>query len=738
MYKKRRLAVAIMAISSGLVYAEQPADENVTLLDQITVSATKTEKQIGDVAGTVSVISKEQIEKQLANGIEDVLRYEPGVSVEGIGRLGIKGFNIRGLNGNRVKVLLDGVSMANSFQSGGEFLRPEQDYVDIDTLKAVEIVKGPSSTLYGSDALGGVISFVSKEPADYLEKGKDDSYASFKGSYSSVNEGFTETATFANRTGKIESLLTLTRRDNKETKNHSGTDIQGNDRGRAQSLDSGSNNLQADVRYKLSDDNAFGVQVDWFDQKSDSGLEANGDPRDNADDSRIRRRISLSHSFSGETKAFDSVESKLTWQKSKSNQVTYVYGGRSGDREKDYFYEQKGYQFSTQFNKSISSDSVEHYLSYGLAAKREELENDNQTTMLDTGRVLPPDEPHQPGRYAPLATSKSLGIFLQDEIELNDGVITITPGIRYDRFKLSPETDSKFPTSLDDNSGNAITAKLGSVFEISDTWSVFALYSQGFRAPGLDEAYYAYENEITPYPGQQIPPGMTNGYAYLANPNLKPEESDSFELGSRFNGEFGVFEITAFHNKYKNFIEEVAVSGTQYTYGAYQRQNIAKAMIEGFEIRGELWLDELVNAPNGTSMSFSAAKSRGVDREKNTPLQSISPITAVIGLNYDHQSGLYGGSLNWTLVGDKDQSDIKDTDRFETAGYGVVDLTAYYKPVNKLTLRAGLFNAADKQYWKWSNVRGLDKSGRSTITESAFDRFSEPGRNFSVSAKYEF
>ncbi|MRI33084.1 hypothetical protein EOPP23_08820 [Endozoicomonas sp. OPT23] len=729
MFTKSRLAVAVMAISSGLVYADQPADENVTLLDQITVSATRSEKQVGDIAGTVSVISEEQIENQLSNSVEDVLRYEPGVTTEGSGRLGFKGFNIRGMSGNRVKVLLDGVSMASTYQSGSEFLRPEQDYVDVDSLKSIEIVKGPSSTLYGSDALGGVVAFVSKAPADYLKDDQNDTYTSLKGSYSSVNKAFTETATLANRNGSIESLLVYTRRDGKETENHSGADIQGLDRGTSESLDSGSNNILADIRYKTDEHNSFGLKVDWLDQKSDSGLEATVDARDHSDDSRIRRRVSLNHIWQGETAAFDSVDTKLTWQKSKSNQITYTYGSASlGEREKDYFYEQKGYQFSSQFDKSISLAGSDHHITYGISAKKEDLENDNKTARLDTGEVLPPDELHQPGRYSPLATNKSYGFFLQDEIGL--GQFTLTPGIRYDNYKLSPKTDSEFPTQLDENKGDSITAKLGAIYDLSDNTTVFALYSQGFRAPTLDEAYYAYENIFVP--------GTKTGYAYLANPDLKPEESDSFELGVRFNGQFGVFEITGFHNKYKNFIEEVAISNSGYSYGAYQNQNISNAVIEGFEIRGEIWADELLGMPEGTSINFAVAKSRGANKDANKPLESIAPVSAVLGLNYDHTSGLFGGALNLKAAGGKGQSDIENTDRFETAGYGVFDLTGYYKPVNSLTLRAGLFNITDKEYWKWEDIRGLQKSGRGAISTSAFDRYSQPGRNFSVSAKYEF
>ena len=384
------------------------------------MTATRTEKAVKDVAGSVVVIDEEQIENQMATDISEVLRYEPGVTTQGNSRLGMAGFNIRGMSGNRVKVMVDGVKLASTYQSGQDFLRPEQDFVDIDSLKAVEIVKGPGSTLYGSDAMGGVVAFVTKSPGDLLKKEGDDFYASAKVGYAGANKGFSESITFANRSGPLETLLTYTRRDNKAMNTHSGDDVQGLARGKEESLESGLNNILAEARYQLSPDQVAGVKVDWLDQSSKSDLEAHADPRDSSKDARERQRITLFHEWDANNQWFDRLHSQLSWQNTKSNQVTYTYGSATlGDRKKDYFYEQGGFQLGTQFNKQISQGNIEHFLTYGFSWRKDDLENHNRTYMVDTGELLPPDAVHQPGRYSPLATSETYGIFLQDEISFS-------------------------------------------------------------------------------------------------------------------------------------------------------------------------------------------------------------------------------------------------------------------------------------------------------------------------------
>ena len=142
----------------------------------------------------------------------------------GNSRFGLSGFTIRGIGGNRVLTQVDGVSVADNFTFGG-FLSAQRDYVDLDTVKQVEIIRGPASSLYGSDAIGGAVSFITKDAGDYLDEG-DDVYLRLKTGYDGSDDSWLRSGTVAGRYGQVDSLVHLGRRTGQATDsygNHGGT-----------------------------------------------------------------------------------------------------------------------------------------------------------------------------------------------------------------------------------------------------------------------------------------------------------------------------------------------------------------------------------------------------------------------------------------------------------------------------------------------------------------------------------
>lgn len=192
--------------------------QRAALLATMTVSATLNPRPLGEVAADVSVITREQMDRHLVDSLQDLVRYEPGVSVTSTpGRFGESGFSIRGLGGNRVRIEVDGVSVADAF-SFGALLSAGRNMVDMDSLQRVEIVRGPASSLYGSDALGGVVSYVTKDPADYLRDGRP-AYVSVKHQYSGANCGKATSATFAAGGADYGFMLLTTHRDASQSNN---------------------------------------------------------------------------------------------------------------------------------------------------------------------------------------------------------------------------------------------------------------------------------------------------------------------------------------------------------------------------------------------------------------------------------------------------------------------------------------------------------------------------------------
>ncbi|CAM3421147.1 TonB-dependent hemoglobin/transferrin/lactoferrin family receptor [Parendozoicomonas haliclonae] len=721
------LALAVMSASTA--WAEQPVQNtSATMLNQVTVSATRTEKQLKDVAGAVSVIDSAQMEDQMVQNIRDLVRYEPGVQVGEGFRGGMSGFTIRGMSGNNVKVAVDGMDLPQSFSmegAGNEFISATRNFVDPEALKAVEIVKGPASSLYGSDAIAGMVAFETKDPADLLKSSGDDSHASVKAGYASVNEGFTETISLANRSGKLETMMIHTRRDNKETDTNGGRNVKGSDRGQANPSESSLNSLLTKAQYQINDDHRIGFTGEVFDAVTDVEFKTGGimdmisiDPT--GKDTAKRYRVGFEHQWEADLALFDSLDWQVDLQQSETEMVTHQPRSNGHYREKVYSYEEKGIQLGAQFNKAVTFAGLEHNLVYGLNASHSKVDNDSWEYRPTEGSD-PIDK-----RYVPETTAKKLGLFLQDDVQLTDR-LNITAGIRYDEFSFDPDGtmfDSSAPgqkTDATKSEGDKVTGRIGTVYKMTDTLSAFAQFSQGFKAPDYMDMYYGTSK---------------SGADIKANPDLKPEESNSFEVGLRGNYQMGSFEVATFINKYKNFIQEEIV-GTNSANGndIVQNMNVSKVDIKGIELRGDLWLDDAINAPEGTTLRGSLAWAEGENKDTGENLNSVAPLTAVIGLGYDAPSDIWGGEMAWTLVKGKSDSDVEgitEDNQFNPAGYGTVDMTAYYNVSEDLTLRAGLFNITDKQYWNLNDVDGL------SATNSGLDRYAEPGRNVSVSMSYTF
>ena len=169
------LVVLGVTLFSKSIFADQ--------IEEIVVIANKYPVPANEVVGSVDSILLEEIETRLVNDLSDLLDKTIGVSVprsNSYGRSYDEGITIRGLGGKRVNILVDGVRVADSYTGYG------RDVVEIDLLQRVEILKGPSSALYGSDGLAGAVSYTTKNPSDLVEIG--DTYLSFTSAYDHASE----------------------------------------------------------------------------------------------------------------------------------------------------------------------------------------------------------------------------------------------------------------------------------------------------------------------------------------------------------------------------------------------------------------------------------------------------------------------------------------------------------------------------------------------------------------------
>ncbi|MBH64686.1 MAG: hypothetical protein CL569_20005 [Alphaproteobacteria bacterium] len=724
----------IALITSPFVQANYDRlDEEV-----ITVVATKTERSIEQVGATITVINRETIERQIIRDIADLVRYEPGVSVSGTGsRFGLSGFNIRGIDGNRVVTLVDGVRVADQFNFG-PFLDSRRDFVDVDSIEVVEIARGPISSLYGSDALGGVVSFTTRSPTSYVSK-VDPFYGDVKAGYSSDDDSLTTSANLAFGNDRISALLSYTGRDGNETKTSGSSGYTAANRQKADPQDIKVDNYSLKVDISVAEGHALLLAYDDFSSEvdtqilSDYGVVLGGygppttiNSRDAIDD-REREKVTLTYRYDGPG-VVDRAIVRLYRQSSQSNQHTdetrFSTGPFTRFRYSEFEQDIEGLyiQLTSQFELG---DSL-HTLTYGAEHHITDSEGLRDGGTFNTLGIPQFEFSPLPTRDFPITKVKQTAFFIQNEIALLEGDLRITPGVRFDKFDANPKPDAIYlsgnpgtpaPENYDDSE---VTFSLSGVYKFHETFSVFARYSEGFRAPPYDDVNVGFTNPI-------------GGYKTIANADLTSETSDGFEFGLRFSNELLMLNLAAYRNNYEDFIESLSIAPQFLPFGGvdpsdgfltFQSVNRAEVEIEGVEFSGKLELGS-----TGFSLRFALAYADGKDLEADVALDSVNPTTGVIGLEYDANN--WGLQLAFTLVKGKDASDINpNSGRMETAGYGVADLLGYLDITDSLSINVGLFNLGDREYIRWADTASMG--------DDAPERFTQPGFNAGATIRYQF
>lgn len=737
------LSLAILAVLAAPAFAAGPADAvdaNAYELDTVTVTATRTERRLAEVPTTVSVIDRERLDRELVRDLKDLVRYEPGVSVvSGTGRFDLRDVRIRGLGGNRVRIETDGIAVSDAF-SIGSFADANRDFVDLDTLKRVEIVRGPASALYGSDALGGVVAFVTKDPADYLAPGKD-AHLGLKFGYESDWRGLFAGATSAFGGERWSGLLVVGHRQGQETGNHGDRATRDATRTAPNPQSRDGRSLLAKVVHAPDHEQRWRLTIEGNEDATDTDVlsQLGFQPRTRAtvgamrgDDHQTRARVSLAWEHDALPWALaDRAQVQLYRQDSETTQRTVEHqrnaAGVALRREREFNFDQRLHGLEAVLHRDFGTGRLHHALTWGLDTNRARVrqKRDGRAVTLATGQVtnvVPPDV--FPVRDFPVSQIDTVALFAQDEIELADGRLRLVPGVRVDRYALRPQRDPIFAA---DNPGiepadvtaTSVSPKLGAVWRFGAHASLFASYARGFRAPPYNDVNLGFTN-------------LQFGYASIPNRDLEPETSDGFELGLRYAGPALHASLAAFHNRYDDFIESgVLVSAPPVSpVRVFQARNVARATIEGVEAKGALDAGALHEALRGWTLQGAAAWQRGEDERDGRPLGSVDPARASLGVAYE--AGRWGVGLHGRFA--RRQRRMPElgpgTAQFVPPGHGVLDLLAHWTFAPGATLDVGVFNLADRKYWDWSDASGLD------ATSPVLDRYTRPGRSLALSLAF--
>lgn len=712
------VVVSGAALAASLAMPAWANDADADPKNTVTITATRAPVATEDAPATVSVIDEEQIADELVTDIKELVRFEPGVSVTRqptrfgaalgtTGRAGNEGFTIRGLGGNRVLIQVDGVRVPDGFSFGAQGVG-RGDYVDLGLIKSVEILRGASSALYGSDGLAGAVSFITSDPKDLLREGQNVG-GLLRSAYSSADDEFSETAILAGRWGEWSAMAAYTRRDFHEYENQGsvGGDtatrtLPNPQDGRSNAAlgrlvwESGGHRIRLTGEYL---DTHLATDVLTGHSASVLNLDAT--------DTGHRWRTALDWTLNGEG-VVEAARLALYLQDSEDSQFTFEDRNPAVDRTRLNIFKNRVYGASGEARFNFGSAEVPLRLIVGGDISRTEQQGLRDGTVPPAGETFPT-------RAFPDTDYTLVSLFAAGEVTL--GPVTLHPALRFDHYDLSPDMSQTFPGITPvAQSGSRVSPKIGAVAKLGERVRLFANYAQGFKAPEPSQVNQFFGN-------------LAFGYIAAPNLDLQPETSASFEAGVRFLGDNVRLDLTAFHADYDDFISQEVVGGsfTPADPAIYQFINIDKAEVEGVEAKFEVW--------SGTGFTGRLAISYATGDEiapngTRSPLLSVDPLKVVIGAGWRDPGGRFGGQLIAT------HSAKKETDRagggYTPPAFTTLDLTAFVKIGDAVTLRGGVFNLTDETYAWWSDVRGLSP------TSTILDAYTQPGRNASVSASFRF
>jgi hemoglobin/transferrin/lactoferrin receptor protein len=708
---------------------------------QVVAAVSRVQESVDSVPATVSVIERQDAFREAAGDLRGLVRYEPGVTIENSAtRFGLGSFNIRGLEGNRVQMTVDGIRLPESYRVGS-FSNASRNALGIGLLRQVEIVRGPSSAIHGSDALAGVVAFTTLDPAPYLAGGKSFAGEAFAG-YADADGSVGRGGALALAAGTTQLLLAAERSDGHETENKGTVGGTGASRTLPNPQDTRSESqlakwvipTDAGWRFTLTAERfARDVATDVLSLNPQS-------PRTvslTGDDSSRRNRYS-GEAVGYEVGPFARASVTAYYQSSSVRQdteevranTTAVCLSAPGNvtclRSPRFTYEIDDRGIVAIGEAETSWGGLAHRVVAGaeLSIMRTTEMRDGTQTNLNTGQVgnVIGGEA-MPTRDFPLTDTLRFGAFVQDSFEALDPRLTWIPGVRYDLYRLEPEQDDVFASgnpgrpvaSLRDH---AFSPKLGLMFRQSESLTWTGQLATGYRAP----------------PAADLNIGLTSlpaGYTVIPNPDLVPERSVGVEGGVRVKARDVEAMLTAYYTRYDDLIVSRAplpcpsdprcVPGAT---GTFQSQNISEARIYGVEGR-IAW-----RFARGWTARAAFSLPRGDDLTRGQPLNTVEPPRLVAGIGYE--AAKWGAIVHATHAREQTRVDRAAGVGFVPPAWTTVDLTAWVKVLPSLEVAAGLFNLTDEKYWLWSDVRGLVNVG------TAIDRYTQPGRNYGVNARWTF
>lgn len=697
-----KTAVALAAACACACLQAQTPPDAATELPELTNTATRADRRVDEVPATVSVFKPapgaRDLRELLKNEVDLAVRAPNprfGLASTTAGRAGNEGLNIRGLEGNQVLMLVDGIRAPQSF-SFGPFTTGRAALLNLEAAQQLEVLRGPASTQFGSDGLAGALALRTLRASDLLKPGRDFGLRAQASAYTG-DDGIGLNLAGAWRSGAWDWLLQGSTRRSHELENQGTVGGTGATRTLPDPLDRERHTLLAKAGLALDARQRLELTLDGVRQRDrfDVLSARNATTLDlRADDESRRWRSSVAWTLDDPNADWlQQASVQLYHQDSRVAQFA-AEDRTTTDRVRNNRYDETLTGLSAQGQIGWGAQR----LTLGLDASR------NQVAGLRDG-VTPAVGETLPAKPFPDTDYRLLGAFVQGE--LTHGDWQLVPALRYERFSLTPSS-SGYSAPIYKLSDSAVTPRLGLLWKAAPGLVPYAQWARGFKAPTPSQVNNGFANPV-------------QNYETIANPALKAERADSFELGLRGELQGWRWQLAAFDNRYDDFIsQEVVSGGAPGTKLVFQSINLDGARIRGVEARLNGQIDRQWRLGLAFARTHGHAERNGVKR----PLDTIEPTKLSASLR--QQRAAWHWEATVLRASAKQPSRVDAANPFVPGGYTVLDLAAGWQINPTWSLTARIDNATDRRYWRWADVRGL------STASAALDSYTAPGRQFGL------
>ena len=702
------------------------SDTTVITIKEAVISANKTAETKKTVAQQIQVISAKEIENSQSSSTADLIANTGGVFVQK-SQMGGGSPVIRGFEASRIILVIDGVKMNNLIYRAGHL----QNIVTTDNaiLERTEILFGPSSTVYGSDALGGVIHLFTKKPLLAYGEQKTNIKVNASSRYSSVNNEMAEHIDFNFGTKKFASLTSFTYStfgDLREGTNQNPfyttsygerpyyvERINGKDslmKNSDRYLQKQSGYTQYDILQKLlyqqSEHLSHGLNVQ-FSNSSDV-------PRyDRLTDPKGSGLKSAEWYYGPQTRLLTAYDLNLKNQESTIQDIHFGINYQSIEESRH----------NRNFGKDNLSHRIEnvnvlgadldflkriktHQVRFGLDAQYNTLKSTANSENIVTGEISPLDTRYPDGDNSML----NIGAYISHTWQINEQ-LTLNDGIRggFSTLKstLVDTTFFKLPYNSINQRTPVYSGSIGLINCPSDDWKLSILVSTGFRVPNVDDISKIFESA----PGAVIVP----------NANLKPEKTINYEMGfTKIFERKSLWENNFYYTQFFDAIvsdkftldgkDSIMYDGT--LSQVYANQNKKEAYLYGFSST----LKSQAGEHFIFSLMFSYTYGRVKTDSTDAPLDHIPPFMAKTRLTYKNKnfsSDFFINYNGWKKIKDYSLGG-EDNEQYATIdgmpAWFTVNFHVSYKVQKYVTLQAGIDNVFDTQYRTFAS--GINAPGR--------------------------